>query len=189
MTPRQTWNSIFLCGGFGACVLGRRASSNVPGVGRRERPSKTPLPLHLFAGVTCGLTPPGPFVGQATQTRPGCWGRASGSPGVLLAGGKSGQDVTRQGVHGSSPLPLPSRPSPHSTSAFSSGNFPSKALQASQALAAPRPPSLSWNPEEVPHSLACWVTPHTCLPPPARHLSRTFRGPLLLPGRWECESV
>lgn len=175
-----------------------RASSNVPGGwGCRRGPLRPPFtPLQ---DVTCSLTrggdPRGGFVGQATQTRPGCPhtmpSEVRGGPqallGVLLARGKSGQDpVTRQGVRGSSPLPLPSSPSPHSLPASHPGTFPRRpALQASQAPpAVPRPPSPLLEPEEIPHSLAFWVTPH--LPPvlPARHLSRTFQGPLPFLGRW-----
>ena len=57
-------------------LRGSYASSNVPGgLGVQERPSKTP-PFTPLQDVTCGLTmggdPRGPFVGQATQTRPGC---------------------------------------------------------------------------------------------------------------------
>lgn len=57
-------------------LRGSYASSNVPGgLGVQERPSKTP-PFTPLQDVTCGLTmggdPRGPFVGQATQTQPGC---------------------------------------------------------------------------------------------------------------------
>lgn len=164
-------------------LRGGRASSNVPGGWECRRGLlRHRSPLHLFTGSNLRPDPPGPFVGQATQTRPGCWGGPQALLGVLLAGGKSGHDpVARQGVHGSSPLPLPSRPSPHSLPPSHLETFPRR---PSRLPRPPRPPSCSSS--SLP-SLGTQRKFHTAWPagspltcPPS---SRTFRGPLPLPGR------
>lgn len=145
----------------------------------QERPSKTPF--HPFTGRNLqpdeGRRPPRWFcwpghtdsarLSPHDALRGERW--ASGSPGGSLGKRKIRPGpLTRQGVRGSSPLPLPSSPSPHSLPASHPGTFPRRpALQASRASRAPRLflvlPPLSWNPRKF-HTAWPSGSPLTCLP-------------------------
>lgn len=100
--------------------------------------------------------------------------RARGGPQALL-GGSLGKRKIRPGPRDQAggsrfqPASSPFKPKSPLTSGFSSGNFPSKALQASRAprLLLVLPP-LSWNPRKF-HTAWPSGSPLTCLPssPPA----------------------
>ena len=135
---------------------------------------------HRLGQAVCCSESPGNSVRASVpiQCPRGPGGGPQALPGVLLAGGKSGQDpVTRKGVHSSSPLPLPSRPILthfrlliRELSLEGPPGFPG-------SPAAPRPPSHLLEPRgnSTQPGLLDHPSPASCPP---------FQGPLPLPGRW-----
>lgn len=134
---------------------------------------------HRLGQIACCSESPGNSVRASVpiQCPRGPGGGPQALPGVLLAGGKSGHDpVTRQGVHSSSPLPLPSRPIPtHFRLLIRELSLEGPGLPGS--LAAPRLPCHLLEPRGNSSQPGLLDHPSPASRPP-------FQGPLPLPGRW-----